>query len=483
MRLKKTSKPTPSLLEPQSSGGETAQKGFVFQDGVLLSQIPKWLAHEGFTGLTRESIGDSEVKFFVPGQGFVIDLWEAKDHNLTPSEFWNEIIRFQAIYKGSPGTYRTFTLASVGLSANIQPIETALRRIRDPYEFYGPHSPIIKNSYQEFEERVVNTGHSKEAARFLFDHVLILSDFGIARDNAEGLFRQGVNDWLPAFQDLRSRDIGMIYTEIESLMISRRNRPISRKEVEATILNVLGQTYPLQQQISICTTTNTISGNDTDLPLDWADFFGRDNRQYSTPGEWNTRLLGQLRDTQGWILQYRSERRIRLSGSRRLTADLAIGSVFSAVSGFAIDLEYRGKTWSTDTFPNSSTPEYIFSVEEEGWKDPDLVVVIGILREIVDDVKAALSSIGIQESRLLYLYGREPIVSPQQANLAVSSIKKAIDARMAQKPSERIHLFVSGPSPVALFLGHRLNAVAPIQCYEWIGKKAYVPTCLLYSNK
>ena len=484
MNKKKMPKPTASLLEPQSAGGETAQKGFVFQDGVLLSQLPKWLAHEGFTALTRESIGDTEVKFFVPGQGFVIDFWEAKDHRLTPSEFWGEIARFQEIHAGSPDTYRSFTLASVGLSTNIKPVETALRRVRDPYEFYGPHSPVIENSYQEFEMRVVNTGHSKEDARFLFDRVLILADFGTARDNAEGLFRQGVVDWLLAFRDLRSRDTGMVFKEIQSLITSRMNKLISRKEIEAATLEVLGQTCPPQQPISICTMTYTEPGKEIDLRLDWADFFGGENRQYPPPDDWNTRLVGQLRETHAWILHNRSGRRIRLSGSRRLSAALAIGSVFSAVSGFAIDLEYRGETWSTDAFPKNSTPdpEYRFNVEETAWKGSDLVVAIGIVRDIVVDVKAALGSIGLQESYLLCLYGKEPIVSPQQANLAVGLLKQAIADRLSQMAAARIHLFFSGPSPTALFLGHRLNAVAPIQCYEWIGKNAYVPTCLLYSN-
>lgn len=482
MKNKKTPRSTPSLLESRSSGGETAQKGFIFQDGVLLSQLPKWLAHEGFTTLIRESMGDTEVKFFIPGQDSVIDFWETKDHPLTPSEFWDEIARFKEIHAGSPHTYRSFTLASVGLSANIKSIETALRRVRNPYEFYGPQSPVIDDSYQDFEDRVVSTGHLREDARFLFDRVLILSDFGAAHHNADGLFRKGVDYWLPEFRDLRSRDIGMVFTKLQSLVKSRLNSLISRKEIEAAILEVLGQNCPPQRPISIRTSTAAEPCRQTDLCLDWGDFFGGENRQYPSSVEWNTKLLGQLRETHTWILRNRSVRRIHLSGNRRLSSSLAIGSVFSAVSGFAIDLEYRDETWSTDAHPDSNTPAYEFATTEIAGNGSNLVVVVGLAREILADVKAALTTLNLGRASILHLHGTRPVISSQQVNAAVGYLKQAISKQMTKTGASQLHLFFSGPSHLALFLGHRLNATAPVQCYEWTGGSTYVPTCKIYVN-
>jgi hypothetical protein len=472
---------TPSLIERESSGGETAQKGFVFQEGVLLSQLPKWLAYEGFTALTCESIGDIEVKFFTPASGVLLDLWETKDHQLTPTEFWGEIARFFDIYTGSPGTYRSFTLASVGLSTEIRPIGMALRRVRNPYDFYGPGSPVITKSYRDFENRVLKAGHTKEKARFVFDRVVILPDFPLARHDMEALFRQAAYSWLPEFRDLTGRQVGTIFSRLESLVSSGMNHPIFRKEIEAAIAESLGQ-VEASPPISICTTTESEHGRQTDLCLDWADFFRRKDYQYPPPTEWNTRLLGQLRETHRWILEHRSARRIRLSGSRRLSAALAIGSVFSAVSGFAIDLEYRGDIWSTDAHPKSSTPEYEFTTGEIAGNGRDLVVAIGIGRDILRGAKAAIDSLGLEGSALLYIFGKEPIVSPEQANGAVAYLKQAISERLAQTAAGHIHLFFSGPSHTALFFGHRLNATVPVQCYEWIGKNTYVPTCRLYAN-
>lgn len=81
----------PSLLEPESTGGDIAEGGFEFQRNLILYKIPYWLSFEGFTSLIWESIGDIEAKFFLPGKGLVNEAVEAKNHQVTPKEFWDEI--------------------------------------------------------------------------------------------------------------------------------------------------------------------------------------------------------------------------------------------------------------------------------------------------------------------------------------------------------------------------------------------------------
>jgi SMODS-associated and fused to various effectors sensor domain len=45
------------------------------------------------------------------------------------------------------------------------------------------------------------------------------------------------------------------------------------------------------------------------------------------------------------------------------------------------------------------------------------------------------------------------------------------DSKVATLP------LIAGPAFLALLLGHRINATAPIQSYEWVGSGKYVPTC------
>jgi hypothetical protein len=80
----------------------------------------------------------------------------------------------------------------------------------------------------------------------------------------------------------------------------------------------------------------------------------------------------------------------------------------------------------------------------------------------------------------LHLKGQDPIVSPEQANLAVRDIKERLSNALHRTGAQQIDLFFAGPAFLALFLGHRLNATAPTQCYEHIETGHYVPTCRLW---
>ncbi len=93
------------LLDRQAYGGGTAASGFTFQENALLARIPMWLSRDGFASMICEAIGDAEARFFAPGRGEVIELIEAKNHRVTPAEFWQEICRFEELDQAAPGAY------------------------------------------------------------------------------------------------------------------------------------------------------------------------------------------------------------------------------------------------------------------------------------------------------------------------------------------------------------------------------------------
>jgi hypothetical protein len=476
--------PRPSLLEPEARGGDTAEGGFSFQENVILAQVPGWLAQDGFTAMIREAVGDAEAKFFVPGRGFVIEYVEVKNHALTPAEFWNEVKRFQTLDAGSPGTYRWFTLASAGLSKELRPLVNGLRRVRDPYGFYADGSALKDNSFDDYVHVVKKLGHTEQAARFLFEKVLIDADLGTAQSHGEALFRQALIDHLPEYQDLPNRTLTDIFTNLSTFIRSRRNQPISRIEMENKLREKIApDQLPPLRSISICTSIQT--ENDDYVPglrFAWVPFFGGETRDFPPTEAWNQRLLGELRETREWILQYRQVRRIKLSGNRRLSTSLAIGSVFSAVAGFSIEMNYRGEPWATDAHPTSDPPAYPLICQTIGDSGKHLIVSIGILRNIAAEVESDLERHELTGIPILHIKGEHSIVSPQHTNVAVRAIKDSISETLAHTGSKQIHLFFAGPAHLALFLGHRLNATAPIQCYERVSIGRYVPTCLLFDN-
>ena len=182
------------------------------------------------------------------------------------------------------------------------------------------------------------------------------------------------------------------------------------------------------------------------------------------------------------MLENRSTRGIRLSGNRRLSASVAFGAVFSAVAGFTIDMIGReGAVWPTDAHARPDTPAYalVHTDKPATAKSEDLVVSIGVPRDISRDVESALPALGLAAAPAMHLSGNAPIVSADQANAVVAEVKQRIAEAIRETHAKSVHLFIAGPAFVALLLGHRLNATAPVQCYEWVGSGAYVPTCLL----
>jgi hypothetical protein len=480
--------PPPSLLEPQSTGGDVAESGFSFQASYVLSCICRWLSRDGFTSLVREAIGDTEANFFVPGRGFERELVEVKNYPLTPLTFWNELQRFQQLDSGSPGTYRMFTLASPGLSKELQPLTNGLRRIRGPHRFYDEGSAIFKRSFDDFSARVEKLGGKRQDALFLFDKVEMVTELAAHQSQGEALFKQAFIECFPEYQDVSARILQAVYDNVRNLIHGRKNRTIFRRELELKLREKIPPAQlPSFRPVRLYTASGSFASaqgaEDAEaqgLFFDWSEFAG-EAAAFPPPWVWNDRMMKTLEQTREWVRTHRVQRRIRLTGMRRLCASLAVGACFSAVRGFSIEIEYRGEIYASDDHPDTSTPEYRWSVKHLSGTGDMLIVSIGVPREISDEVDVFMHE---QEARTLpavHLHGSEPFLSARHANRAVEYAKRIIAEARSKTNAKKIALFLSGPDYFALFLGHRLNAIAPIQCYQYTGTGLYTPACLLFS--
>ena len=475
----------PSLLERQSRGGDIGEGGINFQADVVLSMIPRWLRMEGFTSMVRESMGDAEAKFFVPRRGYKKEFIEVKDHLIKPAEFWEEIERFKQMERGVEGEYQWFTLASSGLHQDLHPLVNSLRRIRDPYDFYE-ESRIFGNSYDDYSARVKGLGKADDAD-FLFRKVLIRGDLSIARDDGKVLFKQSLSDNLPHHREMPDRVLEEIYSEVSTFVRGRRNQTITRNELETSLrARVPQQFLPPIFPVHIHTAINSIEtdADKTALRFEWAEFFAGEDRNYPPPEVWNERMIGELLETREWILERRSTRRIFLTGNRRLSASLAIGSIFSAVAGFSVDMQQREQQiFATNAHAAPETPDYDLQSELFGDAEGErLIVSVGIKLDVVPEVDAYLKDQGLFEMPRLHIKGAAAITSPEQANLITGKLKRLISEHLVKTGARQIDLFIAAPAFLALFLGHRLNATAPVQCYERVAPSQYQPTCLLFTK-
>lgn len=482
--MKEPAAKRPSLLDPEASGGDIAEGGLTFQDRVLLAKIPSWLARDGFTMMIREAMSDGEASFFTPGRGMEREAAEAKGYPLTPSEFWAEIERFRELDLGAPGTYRWFTLVTTGLSRELHPLVNGLRRVRDPYPFYDEGSSVREQSYGDYSARVLGLGKDETIARFLFEKVLIEPNWGQDTSHGDGLFAQNLVAHLPEYLDCSVTRVAEAHQRLGKLLRSRKNQPIARREIESALRvslpDPVAQCPPAIRVFTACDATPGPLGA---VRLDWARFFGGELRTYPAQEDWDRGLMGDLLELKQWVVEHRQTRRIQLSGNRRLSASLAIGSVFSAVAGFSVEMEYRGVLWATDAHTTSLTPAYAIEAKFEPGRGDRLLVAVGILRSIAEEVRTFAQSLGIGAVPLLDLRADRPIESAEQCNLAVREIKNRITEAIASIGANQVDLFLAGPAPLALFLGHRLNATAPVRCYEWLRANTYSATCRLFGRQ
>ena len=470
-----------SLLSFQARGGDIAEGGFQYQFNSTIAQIPNWLAQDGFTEMIREALADAEAKFFVPSAGFQHEFIEYKNYHLKGSKFWEEIEHFWKIDQQTPNSYQQFVLACKSVADELTPITNALKRVRDPYSFYDTAQQIQNISYTDFVEVVKARDKSKDIADFLFLKVRFKLDSIDAEYNPRGLFTEEMKRYFPEFNKLSGELTDIAYLQLTELVKSRRNKPIYRHELEKAIWQGIKEKNRLEPTIRIHTEhgENTDKGPDGCLQFDWKSVFGGSNRNFPPVEEWDRKVIGELQVTKEWLVSTKRSRHIHLSGHRRLSASVAIGSIFSAVSGFTVGMETKDGICWTNNHPTKDTPDYQWKQTSINGESVDEIVVgISTRPNIINDVEQYLKTIHFRGNRL-YLLGDTAILSSDHGNRAVQKAKLTIQELTSKIQAKKIHLFLAGPAHFALFLGHRLNTLGKIQCYEWTPPNKYVPTLLI----
>ena len=472
---------TLSLLAPQATGGEIAEGGFQYQANLITAQIPSWLAKDGFTEMIRESLGDVEAKFFTPSVGLNREFVEYKNHLLQPKEFWEEIENFWEKNKQAPDSYQRFVLACTSVSRELNPIINALDQVRDAYPFYDEAKQIQDTSYNHFVEVVKKRGKSKDMADFLFSKVHFKIDLTDAEDFPRELFRETLLNHFPIFENFPVKVSNEAYSHLVGLVSSRKRQPIYRQELENEIWQGIEERYRPLPSIRIHTLHDEKAnkGPDGCLQFEWKNFFGGSDRNFPPPEEWNQKVIGELHSTKEWLVSTNRSGHIHLSGHRRLSASIAVGSIFSAVAGFTIGIETRDGIWWTNSHAKEDTPDYQWQQSIDGESTGEIAVGISILKDTAnEEVERYLETKHFYGNRL-YLFSNIALQSDDQANRAVQKAKSVIQELTSKTQAQKIHLFFAGPAQFALFLGHRLNTLGEIQCYERISPNTYVPTVLI----
>ena len=470
----------PSLLDRNTTGGGHAQAGFLFQDNFVLANVPRWLADDGFTLLLQEAMGDVEVQFFEPGMPPSLEYFQVKNHDVGLPEFRTIVDTFVKL--SHSGNYRHFSIACTGISDRLKPFINALRRIQTLVTHYD-QTEVGEQSLSDLVTLGTERGLDREKIDFLLQHVSIVDDLTPTQEHGDALFRDALLHHFQEFDALPGLLVSHSLSRLRHRIHTHKEVPLRRHELETALFGPIESSNPPRRPVQIHTIHDTGKiSNPGAIQLDWRNFWGGEQRIYPPVHVWNDRLVAALVELRHWIIDNRTTRRIQLTGNRRLSSSLAFGSVFSAVSGFQVEAWHRDEWWKTDDHPDTDTPNYILDASLRGDKAESLVVSIGILRDIRSEVETSCKSLGLKDLPILHIHGMQPLITAQHANRAVANIKQVMHDAVVAASSHKIHLFYAGPAHMALFLGHRLNALGTkVQCYERTSVAVDVSTCTLFT--
>ena len=469
-----------SLMAAEARGGDIAEGGFRAQDHLTIARIPRWLAEDGFTTMIREAHGDAEAAFYVPQVGLTREFVEYKDFEIQPAILREEILRFQRMANGTHNAYLRFVLSSRGHSVTVRPLHAALRRVRGALPFYADVPAISDTSYADYLTAAAKVELDSDAARFLFEKVILEPEAPAAEAFASALFEESMRREFPATAEATGRQMTSARQALTELITSNKATPVTRGQILDAIalgLPVLVhdvRSMPIRLHTPI---TASQAGPVGAVRTNWSAFFGDENRRYPPADEWNRTVVQELAAFRDWVTGSGRTRNIVLSGTRRLSTSFAIGRTLSAVAGFKVSMEYRGEIWRTDSYPTQSEQPFIWQEEFLPGDEIEggLSIGIGILNNVKPEVSAYLDRTGGRTPRL-FLHSTAPITSDAHANSAVNSAKIAIQAALKRSGAIQINLFLAAPAHFALFLGHRMNATATVKCHER-SEMDYVPTC------
>jgi hypothetical protein len=254
--------------------------------------------------------------------------------------------------------------------------------------------------------------------------------------------------------------------------IIARKREISIGDLEAAITAANLRAAPAEPAVSLAVYTVARPAEPAaDYVLDWRDLFGGpdDGRGHALldAGDWNGRIVPELRAMAARIKAEASVRLLRVWGKARLSPWFAVGFVFRQTTGWTLDVEQYGAFWRTDARPSSVG--IVTKVEPRDGSPATAAVVVSITGDASADVRRHLDGAGNPAAHLVHVAvaspGRDAVTDAGDL-VAIADAVRAGVFSLSPRPDE-VQLYYWGPASGAVFIGHALNAVAPrIQLFE-----------------
>ncbi|WP_039798000.1 SAVED domain-containing protein [Nocardia araoensis] len=204
-------------------------------------------------------------------------------------------------------------------------------------------------------------------------------------------------------------------------------------------------------------------------------------RELLDPAAWEGVVMPKLKAAKKDLEGFKS-RKLFIAAHMRLPMYFAVGRTFPDVGGWVLSTDQRDVVWATDVSRETAAAEVV--ADRHVGDGSDLAVAIALTNDPTDDVCDYIESSGIPIGRILSLStsGGPSKTSVPGPGWSADWVRRARDhVRAAAKKMRagRVHLFVSSPAGIALFLGHDWNLLPTTIVYDHLGIPGYSPTITL----
>ena len=223
------------------------------------------------------------------------------------------------------------------------------------------------------------------------------------------------------------------------------------------------------------------------LPASADDLLDLDATRLFAPGmpvaqAW-PRLREALLDVKRQMRQIAAVPRLRIRGSKHLTAAFLIGRVFPPPAVREIATQQGSELWSTACAPKSEQPFTVNVVDGSAESEALYVEITATDKSVREGVRQYIALTRTMPFAFLRL---EPVGGPRHGAVESNAVacamalqvRSEISRLVAERGIKEIHLFASIPQGLATLIGHHLNATVPIYLYEYDGQ-AYKPSMVL----
>ena len=224
-------------------------------------------------------------------------------------------------------------------------------------------------------------------------------------------------------------------------------------------------------------TRELLPWNEDDILRINATSLGGKNASSGSCPDWQKVITG-LRDVKTAIAESFGRPRLRIHGSKHLTAAFLFGRVFSRPSGFNIDIRQGNDFWSTDYPDDASEPFIVREADGSATSNSLFVDITTTGKSLSNAVRERIRHTGNLPYRFLSLtpanWGSSGVKVDNQICVAMArQIRDNIVRMVGRFPIREIHIFNSIPQGLAAMIGHNLNALPAIQLYEFDGIDYY----------